>query len=266
MVDPSAMTLTVSLPLPTRPATAGTVAVSRPTSVVRSTAPEPETRVVVLDEVVRVADTVKATEVADVEAAAAAPRAPRAEPGLGVLPPPKAPPKAAAPKAIAAISEAMMVATASRRAPPAAGTEAGIEVVGPVGGSSALTKGPGASIGARCSVGRTIRAVPVAVPPVRSIPSIAVGPVATKTPSRYSTESPMCAPSSCAERRHGPDRVGCRSGGHPLIAHGTEGGVRIIGAPPPRPPRAAVLVGFRFGPFDSDHAIGTAILNRPSGV
>ena len=147
-VGPSATTLTVSLPLPTRPDSAGTVAVSLPASVVRSTAPEASTRSVVPDEVVRVAETVKATEVADVDAAAAAPRAPP-EPGVGELPPPRSPPKAAAPNATAAMSEATTVATAIRRAPPAAAAGVGTGPAGPAGGSAALTRCPGASSGVR---------------------------------------------------------------------------------------------------------------------
>ena len=118
------------------------VAVSLPVSVVRSTAPEPVSNVDVDVDVARVADTLNATEVAEVEAAAAAPRALRPDPGFGLgvaeLPPPNAPPNAAAPKAMAAINEAMIVATARRRAPPDAGAPDAAGGVGPAGGSSAV--------------------------------------------------------------------------------------------------------------------------------
>ena len=141
-----------------------------------STAPEPATRVVVDDEVARVADRVKATEVAAAELAAAAPRALRPEPGVGFEPPPKAPPKAAAPRAMAAMSEATMVATAIRRAPPAAGAPAAVGEAGPAGGTSALTRGPGPSTGASPSPGRTIRAVPVVGRPSVRVPRPASAP------------------------------------------------------------------------------------------
>ena len=199
---------------------------------VRSTAPDPVTSVVVDDDVVRVADRVKATDVAAADVAAAAPRALGPSPASGWCPRRTHRRMRRLRSAMAAISEATIVATAIRRAPPAAGAGAGAGGVGPAGGSSALTSGPGTSTGARWSSGRTMRAVPVVGRPAGSCPTVAVGPVATKTPSRYSTDSLICAPSSCvrwAETQHGPSASEAR--GSSAGAHGTEGGVGIIGAP-----------------------------------
>ena len=153
------ITLTESFPLPTMPARAGTwptaaVPVFRSTAPVRTTAWSRSTRVE------WVADKVNATEVAAAELAAAAPSAPRAEPGRAGCDP-KAPPNAAAPKATAATRAVATVATATRRLLRRKADRIRTGSDGAGGGCSTAVSAPGASTGARCSGGRTINAVAV---------------------------------------------------------------------------------------------------------
>ncbi len=231
-------------------ARAGIVADRRPVSVFRSTAPVPDTRVVTVDEVEWVADRVKATDDASAELAAAAPSAPRAEPGVPGCDP-MAPPKAAAPKATAAIRAVAMVAMATRRAPPAEGAGFSTGPRGPAGGCSTVDSAPGVSTAARCSGGRTINAVAVVVP-VSAWSTDPGGVLATNTPLRYSTDSPICAPSSCPCGGHNAQEAGNTApgpvcpiaivdkGGPELSSGGRGGWVR-------RPATYARRAAIRFG-------------------
>ena len=185
--------------------------------------------------------------------------------GRRVEPPPNAPPKAAAPNATAAMSEATMVATAMRRAPPADGAPAG-DGAGRTGGRERRRsrRCPGASTGASASSGRTISAVLVA--DLRSVGSHGRRrPRGHEDPSRYSTDSLICAPSSCPigdgdalpERSTGPAVVRRR-------ANRTDGGVGIIGGA--GRPRAVAPAGAAARPSDSGAPVRADNLIRPSGV